>query len=1314
MSSSQGKQPRNRRSSGGGRVASWLRNNWTEAETREVMEILVDEFISSDYTTAAYSKSHAPDARFQDLSFSRPSRELYNKVQNLRQRFFTPHSYLLRWASPDIDMRSMRRAEKCLTNPKTRESIHGIFASEIPEALLALAQAQTQAQKLKQNQSKKQAAHASNANEHIDDSDDMSSRSGRGAVFGNANIADANSVKSVNYYCDIFRCKAPALWQTSVDAYRLFLANQDLQNALPSTESAVELSDDDASLRRQRACQRDERGGQSASIAVFTSIPPAATALHSMLPGGIVINPQHLPSSSLQTPNSSLLTDFHSDFNSDLDDSSISSINERSQMQLIALVGHSWHKFLSLRSRWVSLGLNYSSKDDWMKQEAAFLSRHMLSLLDYSTDPDMDVPLTIVPLFISSFDASNIEMAIGRSQLVRTVRLSSLASDLLPCIKECVDHKEPYTMVSLCRLTDRATHTQMSLALLVSHGSNDQRFGMFPHNDTMLSRLIAGNENLWHEYTNNVAAPTAGLHAKQIPPTPSQLSDDRSNAAAFTYMQSNLRYSFFARRKGHFFEMIRDEDWVPTMAPSRLRGIWSPIGIGRAAFLTVMRQDTEKVLAGMVELFGLRQFCYGFFDGISAATVRATATPGYSRRISDDPNLNGLKRRNLSTSRLRKTRISAGAIQTSNTSGGVSGNGSPYSGSVHSVLPHNRPQGMGSATNLLMSANTSAPNLSAIPIPAGEAAAAAAAVAAAQLLGTPQMGIPSMDQQSGSSNANNYLSVDSARSLGHSFQQTLGSAQGINNGMTSHGNSSSNLAPYPPSSSAYIMPFLSPQAQQLHSFSSLDVSSMSLPNSPFFGVPLDNVPQQQNQQYMLHPNNANAPHDSSTSTQQLFPPLNDAAVFSSSAGAAAVAAVAAAASAPTSVNDSSRAGSALNGATLFSDVSLCGLTSIACTGTSAPPSMCEDGSGLAVSIYPSTNTVGSTLSGFQHMHPYNDASSSSGINGISLTGNAGGMGYNLSSNSLYTGAAGGIAGSTHSSTTNITGNNSITGGPITESPAFWDMNTDISNVHVAAAAAAAAAVAQAGATLSAGGVMSAPLGHISDMHSPGMQQPFYSPAAGLMGLTAENTAGSAALAAEAAAMDIVNRVSLDSPSFPFNTGIAATTAAQQAVAVYPQLGNAAACWDETTSQSLRTVLGSTDMLMQLAQPSPTPTHYNVSAQATPAFESCSVPLAQESLAKISTKQVEQFVRTPISASTSSSSVADCTNPLITGDLSVSSSMAAYFGTPGRTTSTSISSSQETKVAQMQQASLNATTSSVCTQSINGDHQMDCDIPATNC
>ncbi|KAJ2890286.1 hypothetical protein IWW38_004220, partial [Coemansia aciculifera] len=300
---------------------------------------------------------------------------------------------------------------------------------------------------------------------------------------------------------------------------------------------------------------------------------------------------------------------------------------------------------------------------DWEKQEMVFLANHLFTLIDcgypHSTGPNSEVPLVVVPQFHGSFDAPNIEMAVSRSRTVRTVRLSSLVDDLMSCL-EFIDNKEPFTVVSLCRLTDRQTRSTTALALLVSHGSNSQRFGVFPHNDVMLGRLIAGNESLWHEYR---AQDGCGLTEEP--------------QAAFAYAQSGIKYTFFVRLKGHFFEMTRDEDWVPTMVPTRPRATWAATGMTKAALLSFMSQDTEKVLAGMVEMFGLRLFCYGFFEAIAIPPAAAIAAGSPSRRISEDPSMvgGGHSRRSQNAQRGgRRNRVSAGTIGTLATSG----NNSPY------------------------------------------------------------------------------------------------------------------------------------------------------------------------------------------------------------------------------------------------------------------------------------------------------------------------------------------------------------------------------------------------------------------------------------------------------------------------------------------------------------------------------------------------------------------------------------------------------------------------------------------------------------
>ncbi|KAJ1830064.1 hypothetical protein LPJ70_007005 [Coemansia sp. RSA 2708] len=155
-----------------------------------------------------------------------------------------------------------------------------------------------------------------------------------------------------------------------------------------------------------------------------------------------------------------------------------------------------------------------------------------------------------------------------------------------------------------------------------------------------------------------------------------------------------------------------------------------------------------------------------------------------------------------------------------------------------------------------------------------------------------------------------------------------------------------------------------------------------------------------------------------------------------------------------------------------------------------------------------------------------------------------------------------------------------------------------------------------------------------------------------------------AVAAAVAAMELANCASADKGA--------------ASVAIYPQpaASMAAPAWDELgAAASLSTVLGSPDMLMSMVQPSPAPSHYNVSAQATPAFDSFHTQL-----------------QTP--------------GPAALAD-DAQSAMAAYFGAPGPM------SSQETVAAQSQpvidQLKLFAAPPS------GAAHQIDAaDLPTTSC
>ncbi|KAJ2616718.1 hypothetical protein H4S08_000654 [Coemansia sp. RSA 1365] len=505
-----------------GRVASWARNNWTETETREVMEILVDEFIQNEFTTQAYSKSHAPDARFAGVSFQRPGCELYNKVQNLRQRFFTPHSYLLRWATSQSDARAVRRAEKSLRNSKTRESVDGMFDRQI------------------------------------------------------AGREGTETVKSVNYYRDIFRKRAPDVWQVSEEAYVRFVASD--------------------GQRTSEAAEADSSVDSSAA---------AETVTEAVLG---------------------------------------SKVDDSGELRLEAVSGHSWHKFLWMRTRWESLGLKYSGREDWERRELGFLVRHALTLGDATNVTE----LRVVPQFVGTFDAANIELSVARAAHVRKIGSAGLVEELRGCLR-FVDGSEHFTMLSLCWLTDRATHRQTTLALLVSYGggtNGGQRFGVFPHNNTMLAGLVAGQDGLWHEYGSLAGLGASPRPLRQIPPTP-ELADEPVRVA-FSYAQTGFRYTLFVRRRGHFFEIVRDDAWLPTMVPAPPRAIWGAASLPCTVLQGLLRHDTDKLLTAMVDLFGLRVFCFGFFDAI------ITAPP---RRASDDH-----PRHNQSLPRMRRARASASAL----------------------------------------------------------------------------------------------------------------------------------------------------------------------------------------------------------------------------------------------------------------------------------------------------------------------------------------------------------------------------------------------------------------------------------------------------------------------------------------------------------------------------------------------------------------------------------------------------------------------------------------------------------------------------
>lgn len=72
------------------------RQAWSNEMTRHIIRVLVDEFANDPcYQTKIYSSRDRYDDRFEHSG--RSSLEEYNKVQNVRRRYFLPLGYLLQW-----------------------------------------------------------------------------------------------------------------------------------------------------------------------------------------------------------------------------------------------------------------------------------------------------------------------------------------------------------------------------------------------------------------------------------------------------------------------------------------------------------------------------------------------------------------------------------------------------------------------------------------------------------------------------------------------------------------------------------------------------------------------------------------------------------------------------------------------------------------------------------------------------------------------------------------------------------------------------------------------------------------------------------------------------------------------------------------------------------------------------------------------------------------------------------------------------------------------------------------------------------------
>ncbi|KAJ2452181.1 hypothetical protein EV183_003108 [Coemansia sp. RSA 2336] len=114
------------------------RHAWPAEMTRQIINVLLDEFLNDPaFRTTIYRSREERDSRF--ISSGRSILEEYNKVQNIRRRYFIPLSYLLQWdqlrlAPGSLRSRQRGNIEKKLAKPLERSRLQMIFCSAMKQA----------------------------------------------------------------------------------------------------------------------------------------------------------------------------------------------------------------------------------------------------------------------------------------------------------------------------------------------------------------------------------------------------------------------------------------------------------------------------------------------------------------------------------------------------------------------------------------------------------------------------------------------------------------------------------------------------------------------------------------------------------------------------------------------------------------------------------------------------------------------------------------------------------------------------------------------------------------------------------------------------------------------------------------------------------------------------------------------------------------------------------------------------------------------------------------------------------------------------
>ncbi|KAJ2793002.1 hypothetical protein H4R20_006680 [Coemansia guatemalensis] len=111
------------------------RHAWPAEMTRQIINVLLDEFLTDPgFRTTIYRSREERDHRF--IASGRSILEEYNKVQNIRRRYFIPLSYLLQWDQLRLSANSARsrqrvNIEKKLAKPLERSRLQMIFCAAL-------------------------------------------------------------------------------------------------------------------------------------------------------------------------------------------------------------------------------------------------------------------------------------------------------------------------------------------------------------------------------------------------------------------------------------------------------------------------------------------------------------------------------------------------------------------------------------------------------------------------------------------------------------------------------------------------------------------------------------------------------------------------------------------------------------------------------------------------------------------------------------------------------------------------------------------------------------------------------------------------------------------------------------------------------------------------------------------------------------------------------------------------------------------------------------------------------------------------------